>query len=383
MSTRPVPTEEYQLRLNIIFSCGGSTSDATHAYKRITGRKISEDTLRKSKRAALGMGLKPTEIEIPPSHVVKGTSTLLDAETGEPKLQWVKTDVDRDKQEEQFRNICEALTSNLPKASPPQKPKGTEDDLLALYPVGDHHKGMLSWEPETGEDYDLKIAETLLVNAFDYLLRATPKCRQAVVAILGDFTHHDGYEPVTPTNKNPLDTDSRFPRIIRVAIRSIRYLIENALKRHEVVHVIVIPGNHDPATSIFLMEALANIYENEPRVAVDTSPSWFHYHVFGKCLFGFYHGHRVKLDKLPMIMATDRPDSWGTTKYRYWLTGHIHKDTVQDLVGCRVESLRVLAAQDAWSVSEGYRSMREMKAMVYHRNHGEVSRHTVNPGMLE
>jgi len=33
--------------------------------------------------------------EIPEGHIVKGTSTLYDATTGEPKLEWVKTDLDK------------------------------------------------------------------------------------------------------------------------------------------------------------------------------------------------------------------------------------------------------------------------------------------------
>jgi hypothetical protein len=188
---------------------------------------------------------------------------------------------------------------------------------------------------------------------------------------------------VTPTNRNLLDTDGRYPKMVRVAIRCMRYLVEAARRRHGSVHVIVEIGNHDLSSSIFLMECLANLYENEPRVTIDTSPRHFHYFHFGKNLVGTHHGQSVKMEKLPLIMATDQPELWGSTEHRYLWTGHVHHDQAKDIEGCRVESFRVLAPQDAWASNKGYRARRDMKAIVLHREYGEVARHIVNPAMLE
>jgi len=171
--------------------------------------------------------------------------------------------------------------------------------------------------------------------------------------------------------------------MVRAVIRSTRQMIDKALLRHGELHIIVEIGNHDLSNSVFLMECLSALYEKEPRVTVDTSPRHFHYFTFGKTLVGIHHGHGVKLDKLPLIMAADRPKDWGETKYRYWWTGHIHTDTMKDFVGCRVESFRVLPPEDAWAANKGYRSMSDMKAIVLHKEFGEVARHTVNPAMLD
>ena len=83
-----------------------------------------------------------------------------------------------------------------------------------------------------------------------------------------------------------------------------------------------------------------------------------------------------------MIMAADREQAWGRTKFRYWLTGHVHNQRLWDFPGCSVESFRVLAPQDAWAFNKGYRSQRDMKAIIYHAEYGEVSRVTVNPEMF-
>jgi hypothetical protein len=195
--------------------------------------------------------------------------------------------------------------------------------------------------------------------------------------------HYDSFEPVTPTSRNQLDVDSRFPKMVRAAVRSMRFMIEEAARKHKEVHVVVEIGNHDLSSSIFLMECLHNIYENEPRITIDTSPKHYHYFSFGQCLVGVHHGHGAKPQALPMIMANDCPELWGGTKYRYWWTGHIHQQKTYDFPGCTVESFRVLAAPDAWAHQKGYRPHRDMKSIFLHKDYGEVGRFTANPDMFK
>jgi hypothetical protein len=179
-----------------------------------------------------------------------------------------------------------------------------------------------------------------------------------------------------------LDSDTRYPKMVRAAIRSMRYMIESAARRHGEVRVIVEIGNHDLSSSIFMMECLHNIYENDPRIVVDTSPAHYHYFDFGKCLIGVHHGHGTKMTNLPLLMATDRPELWGRTEYRYWWTGHVHHDQMKEFNGCKVESFRVLAPSDAWASQKGYRAGQDMKSIILHREYGEVARNTVNPSMF-
>ncbi len=344
---------------------------------------IPDSTLRnRIKAAKLHYDLSPDWPTPPDGFKTAGVSTLYNKQTGKPIIEWVKLSADAKRQEEIFREVIDELTAGLPRLQPAPAPVQTASSLMACYPIGDHHLGMLSWHEETGANYDLDIGERLLTGAMDQLVSATPDCDEAAVVFLGDFLHIDSFEAVTPTAKNQLDTDGRFPKMVRAAIRSMRYLIGSALEHHKKVRVIVEIGNHDLSSSIFLMECLANIYEEEPRLSVDTSPKHFHYFSFGKCLVGTHHGHGVKMDKLPLIMATDRAEEWGGAEYRYWWTGHIHTDRVRDYAGCRVESFRILGPNDAWAENKGYRPQQDMKAIVLHRDFGEVARHIVNPNML-
>jgi hypothetical protein len=360
-------------------------SERKAAAKLGSHHSLVSHTRKRVERKAAKQGYSPkhdfTRV-VPDGFQLKGTSTLYDKD-GNLAAQWVKTTRDGERQAEMMREAIAAFSTELPRAEPVPKPQATSAHLLAAYPVGDHHFGMYAWKEEAGDDYDLEIAEKLLFGAFDYLIASAPPAGVGLIVLLGDFLHYDSMVPVTPTNRNQLDADSRFPKMVRTAIRAIRYAIKAALSRHEKVRVIVEIGNHDLASSIFLMECLANVYENEPRVEIDTSPKHFHYYEFGKNLIGTHHGDNVKLESLPITMATDRPEAWGRTQYRFIWTCHTHKDRVIDPAGARVESFRVLGPTDAWADKSGYRSSRSMTGIVLHKEFGEVARNTVNPAMLQ
>ena len=323
--------------------------------------------------------------EVADGYFIKGKSTLYDAD-GELVLEWVKTGIDQERQQAAMEAAIEGLAGSV-KRTKPRKPalKEYSKDLLTGYPIGDHHLGMLSWAPETGADYDLKIGEELITGAMDHLVDRAMPSDQALIAFLGDYMHFDGYAALTPTSGNLLDTDTRFPKIVEAAIRSMRYLIERALDKHRTVHVIVEEGNHDPASTVFLRACLANVYENEGRVTIDTSPGLYHYYRFGKALIGTHHGHKVRItkaDDLSLIMANDRPKDWADSEHRFMWTGHIHHDRQGSGRGSKVESFSILPPPDAHHSGAGYRSTRGMKSVTFHREHGEYCRHSVNPGML-
>lgn len=318
-----------------------------------------------------------------PGFKVKGTSTLYDY-GGNVRAQWVKTTVDQEQQEAAFKSAIEAMTADVPRIAPVKPPKVKTDELLTCYPIGDHHVGMMAWHKESGADYDLVIAETSLMRAMDHLVSLSPDCEQGLMAVLGDFLHIDSFKVVTPTHGYLLDADSRFPKMVAVAIRVLRYGIDCMLRKHAKAHVIIELGNHDPSSAIFMMQLLANVYEKEPRITIDTSPKPFHYFQFGKNMIATNHGDKVKLVDLPLIMATDQPKMWGETEHRFCWTGHVHhyqgmETRGKELKGVTVESFPVLAPEDAHASSNGYRSKRSMKSIILHREFGEDERHTFNP----
>lgn len=311
----------------------------------------------------------------------------VDPETGEKTLtgQWIKQKAEKEKLLEAALEAVKEVFS-LPEMKVPRAKRDRKvlnDDLLIVYPMGDPHIGMYAWAKESGDDFDVKIAERNLVTAMQRLVECAPAGKHALIVNVGDFFHSDTMDNRTARSGNALDVDTRWAQVLRVGVRAMRACIEAALRKHETVRVINEIGNHDDHTAQVLTLALDMAYENNPRVSFDDGPGRFHYHRFGDVLLGVTHGDLAKPEKLGEIMAVDRQEDWGTTKFRYWFTGHIHVRKVFELPGCMVESFRTLAAKDAWTASMGYRSGRDMYAIALHKKYGEVERHRADIIMIE
>jgi hypothetical protein len=307
---------------------------------------------------------------------IRATSTLYDAE-GEVKQRWVKEDRGAALLEELRAAVVGIAEPFRAAHKPVPAPTVSNDDLLCLYPLGDPHIGMYAWAEETGQSFDLDIAERNLVAAADHLVSLAPPAKQALIINLGDFFHADNSSNKTLRSGNVLDVDTRWAKVLRVGVRIMRRLIDRALEKHGHVTVICEIGNHDDHSAVMLALCLEQYYESEPRVTIDTSPAKFHWYRFGNCLIGTTHLDTVKAQDLPSIMAYDRKEDWGETEFRYFFTGHLHTDILREYRGCFVETVRTLAPSDAWSKAAGYRSGQDMKVDVLHRKWGRINRHTV------
>lgn len=251
-------------------------------------------------------------------------------------------------------------------------------DTLTVYGLGDPHIGMLAHGDEAGENFDLKIADHVTNMAVIRLLAAAPASRVGGLVLIGDNFHAQDDRQVTPGHGHKLDVDGRFSKVWRVGTRLWRIQIDRMLEKHAEVRVWVVCGNHDPDLSFLLAEWLRAWYRDEPRVTIGDNIREHQYYLYGKCLLGFTHGHRSKPDALMGVMATDVPEWWAAaTAERHWFTGHIHSKTFWELRGCTLETLRTLAASDAYATRAGYRSKRASVAVTYDPEHGEIMRATV------
>lgn len=314
---------------------------------------------------------------------VDRVSTLIDGQTGAIKQQWVKSKRADEEYVLMLMDAVKAVFSEAPKVERIPAPEITRDDLLTMYPMGDPHLGMYAWAEETGTDFDLDIAERNLTEATRRLVAASPASKYGLIANVGDFFHGDTSANRTLRSGHVLDVDTRWARVLRIGARTMRTCIDTALEKHDLVYVVNEIGNHDEHSSQAMSLMMQLLYEDNPRVVIDMSPAHYHYHRFGKNLIGITHGDMTKPDNLGGIMATDRPEDWGQTKFRYWLTGHVHNRRVFELPGCLVESFRTLAGKDSWTAASGYRAGRDMQSIVLHREYGERERHHIDISALE
>lgn len=340
-------------------------------------RSAPQKFLRAVKNKAARRGYAPDHEmsrTVPDGYIVKGVSTYFDSD-GKARGQWVKSSLDSDKQLDIIRGVVEGIIEGSQGIFPATPaPEFTEADLLTVIPMGDPHFGLMTWAKEVGENFDLSIAERVTFEAVDRLCAQGPNSETALLLNLGDYFHSDNSTNRTPQSGNALDVDGRFQKIAEVGLRAMVRCIRRLLEKHKTVIVRNNRGNHDPHQAFMLSMCLSAWFHNEPRVQVDTSPSGFYYHRFGRVLIGSTHGDGAKLADLPLIMATDVPKDWAEADFRVWHCGHFHHDQLKDYQGCTVETHRTLAPNDAWHRYQGYRSHRDMKAIVYSKEYGELQR---------
>lgn len=319
-----------------------------------------------------------------PGFKVKGVSTYY-GKDGKPAGQWVKTTQDHSQAEEIVRSFVSSMVEDVRGiATPVKAPTVCDEDLMTVYPLGDPHFGLYSWAQETGDDFDLKTAEDLTCGAIDKLVATAPKSKTAMLLNLGDFFHADDSSNQTPGHGHALDVDTRYAKVMQVGVKAMVYCIKRLLQKHEKVIVWMMPGNHDPHSSLALALCLSAYFDAEPRVEVDLGSSLYKYYEFGKVLIGSHHGHGAKSEALPLLMAADKPEGWGRTKHRYWYCGHIHHmSRDKEHPGCVVETFRTLAGRDAWHAGKGYRAGRDMYAITHHKEHGEIMRTRFDISMIQ
>lgn len=320
---------------------------------------------------------------VPDGFKVRGVSTYYDGE-GQVRGQWVKSTADDNRREEVLREFVDHLMSDARGGHKPQPaPEHGLADLLATYLFGDPHFGMKSIAEESGEDFDLGEADRITRAGIDRLADSTPDTEEALLIVIGDNTHANDSSHKTPGHGNPLDMDAGgHNRAMLISAKAWIYACKRLLAKHRRVRLWFMPGNHDPDASRALAMCLALYFEDEPRLIADVSPTLYRCIRFGKVLIGAHHGHGAKQGDLPLLMAVDNPADWGASSVRYIYQGHIHHDSVKEVQGVRVESIRTLAAKDAWHAGQGYRSLRDTRSIVHHKDYGEVERHTCSAAML-
>ena len=251
-----------------------------------------------------------------------------------------------------------------------KKPSG----LLLEVNVPDLHIGKLSWGLETGgPNYDVKIAEATFNNALEVLIsRVKGYSFDQILFILGnDLLNSDDIESRT-TAGTYVSSDARYHKTFAVA-RTMTIKAIQRLKQLAPVKVIPVYGNHDRLSSWHLADSVEMFFTNDSEVTIDNRPRTRKYHQFGKVLLGFTHGDKGKKTDYPLIMATEEPVLFGSSKYREIHTGHLHKSQLDEQHGVRVRILPALCPADDWHSQNGFvGNIRSAEAYIWDREEGLI-----------
>jgi len=286
---------------------------------------------------------------------------------------------------ERIPAIIEAIEP-LPPLQPATAPAIDASDRANLYTITDAHIGALCWAQEGGADWDLVTAKRHLEGCIDRLTLSLPNASHAILCFNGDLMHINSDDPFTPTNKNVLTVDSRFPKIIDTTVEISLYSIRRALEFHETIDVVFSRGNHDQDAMVWLTKMFARLFENEPRVNIIDVPKLYYAVLFGSNFIGFHHGHGKSISKpaeMVAVFASEYANLWGNSERRYIHTGHRHYTKIDGSAGCEIRQHPTLTARDDWAAGKGFLNQRGVLGIQYHKQFGETHMFCCTPEMLE
>jgi len=347
----------------------------------IAGRNVQQ-ICKRVRILAASKGFSPEHDMIhtvPDGYKVKGTSTLY--KDGAPVIQWVKSDADKERQLQIVLEAIENASESIKPFEPIPKPETTDEDLCSLMVITDFHLGMYAWEAEAGDSWDISIAKSTFLNAINDMIDASPRSDVGILCQLGDFLHFDSLLQITPSSGHILDADTRYAKLVELTLEVMTHAVDLMLKHFGKVVVIQAEGNHDMAGSVWLRKAIKREYANEKRLEVIDNEFPYYAYLHGEIMLGFHHGHKVKLQQLHKLFASEPRfrSMWGQASQTYIHTGHYHHERVVEDAGAIAEQHPTLSARDSYAARGGWVSMRGAKIITYHKTDGEIHRTTVRP----
>jgi hypothetical protein len=335
-----------------------------------------QDSIARLKKAAAVRGYAPEfdlHHPVAPGLKLKGTSTLYKA--GASVMQWVKTNAAEEAFLEMIREVARGFVEDVGPIDAAPAPLDFQSDVIPWIQIGDAHLGMLAHANEVGEHFDLKIAEQELCAAIGILIDELPSCERLVINDLGDATHYENFEGETQASKHRLDCDTRFPKMIKVYSRVMRFIVDKALMKARHVDVIVNQGNHSRTNDIWMAELLRVAYGHTGRVHILNNDSVFIAYRMGNTLVMTHHSDKCKPSQLAHVMTNDYRKDYGETEFHYVDIGHVHHGMVmKEHPGIFVESFNHLAALDKWAHDGGYRNRKSITVVLRSKSYGEVGR---------
>ena len=334
-----------------------------------------QDAITKLKARAAKKGYAPGHFTagVAPGFVM-GKVTVQRA-NGVVERTWERQSPEDAKWLEAVKEAIQGFAEGIGPVKVPKAPLDFQSDVIPWIQIGDAHIGLLTHANEVGEHFDLRIAERELCGAIGILIDELPSCERLVINDLGDFTHYENFEGETQASKHRLDFDSRFPKMIKVYSRIMRFIVEKALSKATHVDVIINQGNHSRTNDIWMAEMLEVAYGHTGRVHVLNNGTPFIAYRMGNTLVMTHHSDKCKPQRLADVMTTDFRKDYGETEFHYIDIGHIHHGMVmKEHPGVFVESFNHLAHLDKWAHDAGYRNRRSITIVLRSRQFGEVGR---------
>lgn len=202
--------------------------------------------------------------------------------------------------------------------------------LLEIDPP-DAHIGMMNWDnsetcAQQCEKYKRAVMHMLTESAkYDV--------DEIVFMIGSDLFHVNADKPETRKG-TPQDVNEHSHHVNEQVTVMIMDLIFTMMDYGRMIHLKLVPGNHDYHNVSWLGILLNHVFSKCDNVEVDYLPDLRKYHVFGCTAFTFTHELKRKEDKLSVTMFHELKDrGMLTDKVKYYEVhgGHLHEPSKKEM----------------------------------------------------
>ena len=224
--------------------------------------------------------------------------------------------------------------------------KRDDSKNMILIDIADLHLNKFS------DDYDMEMAKTRFNNAIDTFLNNT-NAEECIFVIGEDYFNIDTINRTT-TKGTPQDTEVDIYKMFDFGLKLMIETLHTLSKFFNKVNVILIQGNHDKLLSYMLIKALEQYNFEKRNIIFNSEIKNRKYIEYGNSLIGLGHLDTENKKQKQFLMQSEVKEMYGKSKYNYFISGHLHNYSVEEIGGIQYIRLPSLSGSDNWHKEMGF-----------------------------
>lgn len=246
---------------------------------------------------------------------------------------------------EELKNVIDSCFDKVDFTRPISNKKDNIENMI-LIDIADLHLNKFS------DDYDMGMAKTRFNNAIDTFLSYT-SAEECIFVIGEDYFNIDTINRTT-TKGTPQDTEVDVYKMFDFGLELMIETLHTLSVFFDKVNVVLIQGNHDKLLSYMLVKALEHYNFEKGNIVFNSEIKSRKYIEYGNSLIGLGHLDTENKKQKQFLMQNEVKEMYGKSKYNYFISGHLHNYSVEEIGGVQYIRLPSLSGSDNWHNEMGY-----------------------------
>lgn len=246
---------------------------------------------------------------------------------------------------DELKNVIDSCFDKVDFIRPALNKRDNIENMI-LIDIADLHLNKFS------DDYDMKMAKTRFNNAIDTFLNET-SAEECIFVIGEDYFNIDTINKTT-TKGTPQDTEVDVYKMFDFGLKLMIETLHTLSVFFDKVNVILIQGNHDKLLSYMLVKALEHYNFEKGNIVFNSEIKSRKYIEYGNSLIGLGHLDTENKKQKQFLMQNEVKEMYGKSKYNYFISGHLHNYSVEEIGGVQYIRLPSLSGSDNWHNEMGY-----------------------------